>query len=282
MTINQWSDFLCKELETTDFENPQKEVELFIQWILDISWSEFILKRNQEFPADKIENLEKHWLRLKSGEPLAYIRGYQDFYKYRFHVSPSVLIPRPETEIIIEKCLEYRATDHLKVMDLGAGSGCIGLSIAKELPHSRVWLFDSSSKALEVVKQNASSLSLNNVEFVEAKVGIQENLKPELLGTIDFVLANPPYIVEGDSRLHWRVEKFEPSLALYGDNNGLEWIHKWLTWSYDYMKPEAQGIFEFGEGQEDEIKALFETQAYRSHEFIKDYSNKWRFVRFKK
>src|SRR5690606_22279214 len=112
------------------------------QWILDISWSEFILKRNQEFPADKIENLEQHWLRLKSGEPLAYIRGYQDFYKYRFHVSPSVLIPRPETEIIIEKCLEYRTTDHLKVMDLGAGSGCIGLSIAKELPHSRVWLFD--------------------------------------------------------------------------------------------------------------------------------------------
>ena len=167
-------------------------------------------------------------------------------------------------------------------MDLGTGSGCIGLSVAKELPLSEVWLFDSSSNALAMAKKNASSLNLSNIHFVQAQVGVETQLLPELLGSIDFVLANPPYIAQGDSRVHWRTEKFEPPTALYGNNNGLEWIHKWLTWSYDYLKPNAQGIFEFGEGQEKEIEALLKNSAYQSYEFIKDYSDKWRFVLFKK
>ncbi|NQZ18653.1 MAG: hypothetical protein HRT44_05275 [Bdellovibrionales bacterium] len=117
MTITQQLDRI------TDILGESQAQQLF-QWLLDKSWSELLLSKDQDFPTNKLQHLRESVAKLQKGEPLAHLRGYQDFYKYRFHVSPQVLIPRPETEIMVETALDMMGDEPL-VMDLGTGSGCI-------------------------------------------------------------------------------------------------------------------------------------------------------------
>lgn len=260
----------------------EAQAQQLLQWILGLSWSDLMLNQESEFPEDKEDLLQKSLQRLLQKEPLAYIRGYQDFYKYRFIVSPDVLIPRPETELLVEKCIELNRETSPIIFDLGTGSGCIGLSIAKELPEAKVLLFDSSLSALDVAKENGQSLKLSNVNYLKGQVGVDNFPLEEYNEKVDFVLANPPYIAFGDDRVSISTHSFEPHEALYAENNGLKWIHKWLSWSYDYLKHDGRIIVEFGDKQHDDVKKIVDDGPLKFEKFINDYANKKRFLIAKK
>ena len=132
---------------------------------------------------------------------------------------------------------------NVSVMDIGSGSGCLGLSIARECPKAEVWLLEADSKALDLSKKNARNLSLKNVKFQCVQVG-EKFFKPfQWKESFQLIVANPPYIAYGDRRVSPRVHHFEPHQALYAEENGLYWIRKWLEWSYDFFK--KRGAFYF-------------------------------------
>lgn len=249
-----------------------REIENLLCFYLKLSWSELQLNSNRNVSGSEkmkiLEALEK----LKMGTPLAYITGEQYFYKSIFTVNQNVLIPRPETELLVEIATKVLSDSPSVVMDLGSGSGCIGLSIAKEKLRSEVWLIDCDGSALDVAKHNQERLQLANVHLQKGQVGSEAFALPNLAQLVDVIVANPPYIAEGDERVHWRVHQFEPHIALYAPNNGLKWIHKWLEWGYDYLKPEGVFIFEFGQGQDEKIKEFLQNTFYKNIEFVKDYS----------
>lgn len=255
----------------------ESQAQQLFQWLLDKTWSELLLSKEESFPPEKTKSLDEALAELQKGKPLAHLRGYQDFYKFRFKVNADVLIPRPETEIMVETALDMMG-ESATLMDLGTGSGCIGLSVAKEKPQCKAYLFDSSEPALKVAQSNAQSFGLSNIHFVKGQVGLDDLPVGALKGQVDFILANPPYIAEGDDRVSESVHTYEPHEALYSRNNGLEWIHLWLRWSYDYLKNGGHLMMEFGADQENSVKQISQETGYQFIKFINDYSGKIRFI----
>ena len=237
------------------------------------------MKGDQVLSAEQRNLIMKAVERLALGEPLAHITGTKFFYKSEFYVSPDVLIPRPETEILVEQALQrVPKQGAFQIMDLGAGSGCIGLSIAKERPCTNVHLIEASRGALIVAQKNQENLGLRQVQCIHGTVGDCAFKLEHLREQIDLIVANPPYIAKGDPRVERRVHHFEPHQALYADNQGLMWIHKWLIWGYDYLKPGGVFIFEFGQDQERAILPLLEKMAYTTPSLVKDYAAINRFM----
>lgn len=262
---------------------PQREVEDLICHILNLSWGEMqVQKENIQLNDQQSSRFSEMFVELQQGKPLAYLLGSRAFYKFEFFVNPSVLIPRPETEILVEKALGLLPQSQSLVLDLGAGSGCIGLSIAKERVNSEALLIEASPEAMKVAKANASKLSVENVQFYNVRLGEEAFELPEHKAKVDLIVSNPPYIAEGDQRVLNRVSQYEPHMALYAPENGLFWIHKWLIWGYDYLKAGGFFIFEFGQNQEDEIQKLIDQTSYEVVELIRDYSGTPRFFKLRK
>lgn len=259
-----------------------RELEDLLCFYLGMSWSDLHVQKDRPVNSEENQVIDDALTVLKTGVPLAYIIGERFFYKSNFYVNSDVLIPRPETELLVELGLQVIGKQPAVVMDLGAGSGCIGLSIAQENPQSEVWLIDSEPGPMEVVKINTERLGLINVRLQKGQVGTSEFSLPQLISTVDLIVANPPYIAEGDPRVEKRVHQFEPHSALYAPNNGLKWIHKWLEWGYHYLKPGGSFIFEFGQGQDEDIQKFLKNTFYKESEFVKDYSNIVRFCKLQK
>lgn len=260
----------------------QREVEDLICFHLQITWSELHLRNNLVASGEIKKKIHHDLVRLKKGEPLAYITGEKDFYKSKFMVTPSVLIPRPETELLVEESLRILDDQSSKVMDLGAGSGCIGLSIAKERENCEVLLFEASSEAFKVCEQNAKALKLTNAYCYHVEVGAFEVVNDPWKESVELIVSNPPYIALGDPRVDTRVLAYEPHQALFASKNGMMWIHKFLLWGYDCLKKEGFFLMEFGKDQDDELLSFIQTTPYEFVEFIKDYSGNNRFVKLKK
>ena len=282
MTILEKLRKVASHFKEHGFSQEVVESENLIAHVLDLEWSELQLKRNQEFPAEKVGELQEKLDRRLMGEPLAYIQGYQDFYKNRFLVTPGVLIPRPETERLVDRAVELAADRRLKIIDIGCGSGCIGLSIAKEKPLCEVYLIDGSSKALEVTQKNSEYMGIKNVQFLHKKIMGKDTQVNELSFLVDMVVANPPYILLGDQRVEKSVHEFEPHEALYATDKGLSWVHSWLDWSYDTLKPEGWGLFEFGQGQTKDVVEAVKTRGFFVEEILKDFSQEDRVIIFRK
>lgn len=214
-------------------------VKYFVMELLGMTPTEMYLNQNQVLKDETLHMIEsKFQLYLTSHIPIGHILGYSYFMGARFKVNEAVLIPRIETEELVEEALIY--LDHLSmphVLDLGTGSGCIGLTIKKELPSSHVTLADISEAALEVAKDNAQQLG------VEVNV-IQSDWFSNVQGAYDLIIANPPYIPNfeevGDT-----VDK-EPSLALYGGLDGLDHYETILKHAHKYLKPNGAMAFEHG------------------------------------
>jgi release factor glutamine methyltransferase len=251
-----------------------------IEWIfLDVlAWDrhQLVVDRDQPLSSAHKNKIEDSVNRLSGGEPLAYILGHQDFYKYRFVVSPAVLIPRADTELVVETALAFltgpgsSAMTAKKIADLGAGSGCIGLSLLKDLPKARLWTCDVSPKAREIFAQNAKALDLEaRVEYSLSDVS--ENM---FENEYDAIVSNPPYIARDDERLADSVRRFEPSLALFAEKQGLAFYEKWLPWSYKALRQPGAAIFEFGEGQGPAILKLAGDAGFKKLELKKDLSGK--------
>lgn len=247
--------------------------ELLLEFVLGFERGQLfthpqLLLREQEAQryADLIE-------RRADGEPVAYLTGAKGFWDYEFVVSSDTLIPRPETELLVESALEvFRSkNDLVNILDLGTGSGAIILTLLKELPNAQGLAVDISAKALEVARNNANLLNVaSRVRFLQSDWF--ENLPAE--AEYNMIVSNPPYIKGKDIlTLQREVRLFEPELALYGGADGLEHYRTIIEKAHLYLKPQGWLGFETGERQHKDITAMLKAvKQYGMIRSIKDYA----------
>lgn len=201
--------------------------------------------------------------RILAGEPLAYILGTWSFYGLDLTVTPDVLIPRDDTMAVVDLALEQRKLMPAspRILDLCTGSGCIGIALASRMKDARVTLIDVSQKALKIAKKNVTDLKLaGRVACFQADV-----LEPasEFLGKFDLLISNPPYITgEEMKQLQRSVRDYEPHMALYGGEDGLEFYHAIIKNYSSALKPGGFLCFEFGMGQEDAVCQILKDNNY--------------------
>lgn len=210
-------------------------------------------------------------------EPVAYIVGLKGFYNHMFKVTPAVLIPRPETELLVEQAFEWLEKNNItkpNVLDLGCGSGCIGLSILAKYPEARLTMVDISAEALAVAKENAEQMKLSNIFWLQADAGstdCSEQLKNEFF---DLILANPPYIDVHDSRVETTVKNFEPQTALFAPDQGLQFLKTWSQKMLSHLKQTSMMGFEMGCDQGPEMKNWFQSfNTFTDVRVVKDLSS---------
>ncbi len=259
-------------------DDRQREIQDIVSFHGQLSWSDLHTKPEMQLRSEDVEKIWKDLLRLNNGEPCAYILGEKSFYKSEFLVKPGVLIPRPETELLVERALKI-TPEPKRFADLGAGTGCIGLSLAKEWPHAKGLLIDDSKKALAICRANVSKMDLSNVEILEAHINHEH---PKDQGPFDLIVANPPYIAPNDARVESSVEKYEPHRALYAAEEGLAEIRQWLLWAETSLNTGGHYIFEFGQGQESKIRDIIPQDVWTIVECIEDYQKIPRFYLLRK
>ncbi len=233
------------------------DVDLYARTILD--WDRARLLTHLTSPCpDALEPRLSEWLaRRELREPTAYIVGVREFWGLDFYVTSAVLIPRPETEFVVEEALrlirpgEQDAPDQLRIADIGTGCGCIAIALAHELPSCAVIATDISAGALAVARTNAAQ------HGVDARVElIQTSYLDAVDGTFDLITANPPYVREGDKQALARDVRHEPDVALFGGASGLRDIEGVLDTASARLRPGGWFVMEFGFGQEDDVRAL--------------------------
>jgi release factor glutamine methyltransferase len=239
--------------------NP-RDVDLLLSDLLSLSLASLYARGDIEVDAARIEAyLERRY----AGEPLQYIRGKQEFYSRDFVVDDRVLIPRPETELIVETAIE-RAPHNARVIDVGTGSGCIAISIECERTDLRVTGIDRSVDALAVAALNRARLD-SRVELAAS------DLLDGVRGTFDLIVSNPPYVPRAEyEQLATEVRVHEPQMALTPGPRGTEIIERLLDQSHARLAPEGVLIFEVGYGQEDAIREIAEAKRYAVEAFLPD------------
>jgi release factor glutamine methyltransferase len=203
--------------------------------------------------------------RRAQGEPAAYIIGKKGFYKWDFKVLPGVLIPRPETEHVIELVKELYKTPPTQIADLGCGSGILGICLAKELK-CRVTAIDSSPIAVGLTQQNAHLLKVSNKMNIVCS-SVADYLPGQ---TFELIVSNPPYIANGDTSVEANVQKFEPHQALYAGPRGTEKIQEWSRWALKFLDKGGWWVFEFGSGQKQQIEEIILAVGFINAKFAKD------------
>ncbi len=257
---------------TTQFHNnsmsdPGREAQELVLQSLNLSLTVLMMQKTKELSAEQEKTLFAFAQRRASGEPLAYIVGFKDFYKSRFFVNPNVLIPRSETELIVELALEQPKV--LRIADLGCGSGCIGLSILREWPQAKLTGIDVSAEALAVAQKNAQQMQLESrVEWICKDVS-----QVELLEKVNLIIANPPYIDPSDVRIEPNVKKYEPHTALFADENGLRFYRQWTHWAARTLSEEGSLFYEVGQGQAAAVESICLQNGFKNIKIMKDLSN---------
>lgn len=200
--------------------------------------------------------------RRRAGEPMAYLLGAQEFYGRPFRVTPSVLIPRPETELLVELALDaLRAVERPRVLELGTGSGCIAITLALERPDARVAAADRSVEALAVARDNARRLAAR-VEFVAS------DWYAAIGGAFDAIVANPPYVAAGDP--HLADLRFEPTHALTDRGDGLGCLRTIVAGAAAHLAPGGWLLVEHGYDQGAAVRALFERAGFSAVRTVRD------------
>lgn len=196
--------------------------------------------------------------RRAAGEPVAYLTGGREFFSLDFKVTPAVLIPRPETELLVELALEHIPQDaSSRVLDLGTGSGCVAISIAKHRPQARITATDRSPDALEIAAQNARALGVHNIDFVSG------DWFTAVAGEcFDIIVANPPYIAEGDLHLRQGDLRFEPQHALAAGPEGLDCIRLIVAQARSHLFRGGWLMFEHGYDQAERCRALLSAAGF--------------------
>lgn len=223
-----------------------------------------------EAPSDKLEAVRKMTEKRAGGYPLQYILGQWEFYGYPFKVGEGVLIPRPDTETLVEKVLEFCKENNLsapKIADLCSGSGCIAITLKKELPCAEVYAVELSDKAMPYLRENAE---LNNTEINIIKGDVLSDETAELLAELDVIVSNPPYLTREEMKELQTEVTYEPETALYGGEKGLIFYEKLPVIWKKSLKPCGLMAFEIGMGQQNDVAELLQNENYSNIEYKKD------------
>ncbi|GIV01887.1 MAG: release factor glutamine methyltransferase [Fimbriimonadales bacterium] len=247
MTVRDWLSQAADRLSASGIASPRLEAQILMAHCLHVDRDRLLLLDEQDAPHDADVLLK----RRLAGEPLAYILGWKEFYRRRFEVNPSVLIPRPETETLVEAVIELAPPEALCV-DVGTGSGCIGVTCALERSDTRWILTDVSREALHVAQRNACHHAVA-CWFLQAD--LLSGFRPK---SVDVIACNPPYVAVADPRLDPSVRKFEPAVALFAGETGLEHLSRLAAQAAEVLKSGGWLLMEVGEGQAAQVLSLCE------------------------
>jgi len=257
-------------LKKSKISNPQLDSEILLSDSIKRNIKHIILNPKEILNLEQTEKFKNLIERRKKGEPVAYLINKKEFWNSEFFVNKDVLIPRPDTELIIEQVIKrYSKNSQLQVLDIGTGSGCILLSILKERPNFYGTGIDISKKSINVSKLNAKQLNLTNrVKFFHSSI---DNFK---IGKYDLIVSNPPYIELFNLKyLEKDVINFEPKLALSGGFDGFSKIRKVINKANTMIKKNGKFILEIGFDQKNKVKKMLKSEGFYVNESIRDYGN---------
>jgi len=262
-------------LKNFNIKNPRLDSELLLSNSLEISRENLLLNLNNQINLTEQKKFKFLLTKRSKKMPISYILSYKNFWKSKFFVNNSVLIPRPETELIVEEALNYLPkTKSKNILDIGTGSGCIIISLLQERLKSRGVGLDISKNAIKVAKINAKLQQLNNrIKFINSDVDKYNG------GKYDLVVSNPPYIKRTKiSRLEEDVKNFEPKSALDGGYNGYSKIEKVIKKSANLLKRNGNLILEIGYDQVHSTSYLLKKYGFYINKISKDLSKKDRCI----
>lgn len=258
MTIRQFQRTLEQDLAALGAESPRFDAAQLLRWLSGQDQAWLIAHTGDACPEDWQARLVDALHRLESGEPLQYLLGEWEFYGLPLAVGPGVLIPRADTETIVETCLLALApVPDPAIWDLCSGSGAIALALASRRPDARILAAELSEEALPYLRQNIAALAPDQVTAVQTDVLTQ---LPD--GLCDLIVSNPPYITGADMQTLSPQVRREPELALYGGEDGLRFYRQLTHSCYDHLRPGGWLIFEIGYDQGESVPALLRQRGF--------------------
>lgn len=257
-------------LEKKGIESPRINAELLLASVLNIKRLELYLQFDRPLIEEEISLYREFLKRRSNFEPLQYITGNVEFYGMNFKVNNSVLIPRQETEILVETVLsEIKNENNLTILDIGTGSGCIAISIAKN-NNSNFEAVDISENAIFIAKQNAEQNEVNNkIKFINSDIKnyISENNK-----LFDIIVSNPPYVSKEEfPKLQKEIINYEPEIAVTDFNDGYTYYNLISSEGKKILKSGGKLFFEIGIGQSEKVKNIMTENGFVNIKIIKDY-----------
>jgi len=263
--IINWGE---KYLKDRSFDSPRNEIEILLLHLIGCKKIDLYLDFEKVIKPEDLITLRGWIKRRVNREPIQHIIGHSEFYGRRFIVNQDVLIPRPETETVIDISIDALSNKNTPVIiDIGTGSGCIGITLALEIPHSKVFAIDISEAALSIAKKNAAIYNLKNIEFIK-----MDFLSKDIKHNVDLLVSNPPYIPQKEiSSLMRDVKEYEPMIALTDNSNGLVFYQKISKIIPHVVKKNGVTILEVGRGDHhNKVKEVFSKEGYSDIETICD------------
>jgi len=273
-SIGQLLSWTREFLSDKGVDEPRLAAELLLASALECRKIDLYTRFVQVPGVEQVGRFRELVREAAGHKPIAYLVGHKEFYSLDFLVTPDVLIPRPETELLVDQAVAFGKASGgkpLQVLDVGTGSGCVAIAVARLLPTSRVVATDVSAAALSIAGRNAERNKVaERVAFVEADaVGIPANCVPP--GGFDVLLSNPPYIAESDREsLAANVRDFEPALALFGGRDGLDVIRKIAAGGRALLAGGGRAFVEVASGQDARATAVFVDHGWVSRGVITD------------
>ncbi len=281
MKLNEVLNKSIQFFKDKKIESARLDAELLISHGLKIDRMSLYLKFDQPLTEIEISSCRELIRRRSLGEPVAYIVQEKGFYGLSFFVEHGVLVPRPETETIVDEVLAFVKKEKIenpKILDLGAGSGCIGLSILKNISTAKLVAVEKSESAQNVFSKNCDALNLNDrTVLIKSDV---ESVDFSKLGEFDCIISNPPYIDIHDSRVQKSVREFEPEMALFAGDRGFSLLKSWSDLAKQNLSENALMMFEMGLDQGAEMLAHFQNlNTFKNISVQKDLSGLDRFIK---
>ena len=256
-----------RQLKNKNIYSHKLDSEILLSKVLNKTREELLINLDQKIAPQEISDFNKLVDRRSSKEPMAYILKEKEFWSKSFLVNNNTLIPRPETELMVEKIVKIFKTKDISVLDIGTGTGCILLSILSELKNSKGIGLDISSKAIQIANANSSKHNLTQrTKFYK------RSLNEIYHNKFDLIVSNPPYIMRKDIKnLNEDIKKFEPKLALDGGNDGLDVIKKVIYKSRSILKIKGMLALEIGNEQFKKVSKILRSNKFKTRYLVKDY-----------
>jgi len=255
-------------LSLTPFEAPRREGALLLGAVLGLTEAQILARGEEQIPEESGARFQDLLERRLQGEPVAYLLGEREFYGRPFSVDSRVLIPRPETEHLVEAILDEDLGEAPRILDIGTGSGCLAVTLALELPRARLTATDISSASLAVARENAHRHEVAD----RVRLLLLDGVRGLDLAAFDLVASNPPYVdPQDEGQLSVEVRGFEPHQALFAPEGGFEVLRRLLDGART-LRPTAFMALEIGFGQLETLREEIEARGLTFHRVIQDYA----------